>query len=120
MYLMDFSWKHYPNATYFYDDVIIAETGAAISLSGWLMGFVILLIRCIAHADFLVVERHPFTTSNPVQTGSPSTVLTSVNSSSSSQATTPEKNIEAEPLMLVTTANCRASVGPGTKTNLSS
>jgi hypothetical protein len=118
---MDFSWKHYPNATYFYDDVIIAETGAAISLAGWLMGFLILLIRCITHADFLVVERQPVTTSNPVQIGgSPSTGVTSVNNSStSSKVTTPEKtSIEAEPLIMVTTAT--ETAGPGRKTKVKS
>ena len=73
------------------------------------MGFMVLLIRCIAHADFRVVafSPAPIASSSPAQSESQSTVVTTVTSPASSQTTTPEKvpaaNIEAEPLIFVTT-----------------
>ncbi|ODN05692.1 Transmembrane protein [Orchesella cincta] len=54
--LIGYHWYRYPNATFFYDDVVIAETGATVGLVGWLMGFIILLIRVITHADFMVIS----------------------------------------------------------------
>ena len=72
------------------------------------MGFMVLVIRCITHADFRIIAFSPApVTSNPAQSESQSTVVTTVTSPASSQATTPEKkptaNLEVEPLILVTT-----------------
>jgi hypothetical protein len=94
--LTEYKWKEYPNATNFYDDIVIAETGAAITLVGWLLGFVILIIRCLTHADFEVVAK---LVESPSQ--SPSTVTTTA--ATVTPTTPPDKpQNEHEPLIILT------------------
>jgi len=103
--LTDYKWREYPNATNFYDDIVIAETGAAITLVGWLLGFVVLIIRCLSHADFHVVAK--LVDSSPTQSETNSTVTTTA--ATTIPMTPPDKSPnEQEPLIILTPGS-----GPG-------
>jgi len=91
--LLGFSWERYPEASNFYDDVILAQTAASFVVAGWMIGFVILIILVINHEDFRVIGPDRKASSSPSTTASvpaagvqtsggstpPTTVATSTN-----------------------------------------